>query len=207
METEAEKSLNESLSGLDSVYMLNEKIIRPITGPLSSKFANYRTRLVRNMQDQDLLRIDYDPSGAAAPGSGVLSRLSQAITRLLNFNVDTLDGNFVYSIKSSSSLAKRMTFDISNEDASSILYRGVHTYLNLGKESLEIMDASNTLQLSCNYRGFRRNMDVLDSSGANVAGLFSPYVSARDRWVINFNGSANRLLIVTLTALIADMGR
>ena len=92
--------------------MMDQKIVKPFIGSVPINYEKYRTKIVRDENDTEVLRIDYDPSpgNSQQGGGGLMNRIAQMVEGLFNFKIGDLSGNLVYSIKSLNFMHKSMTF-------------------------------------------------------------------------------------------------
>ena len=187
--------------------MMDQKIVRPYIGSVPINYEKYRTKIIRDENDNEVLRIDYDPSpgNSQQGGGGLMNRIAQIVEGLFNFKIGDLSGNYVYSIKSLNFMHKKHDFSIMNGDESEEKFKAFHYLMNFAKEKIEVMDTTNIL-LRSEYRGFRKTIEVQDNNNNQVALLHAPIISMRDRWKIEFNGDCDRYLVLIMAAIMSEFG-
>jgi uncharacterized protein YxjI len=202
------EDIKSSLEGKSQLYLMDQKIIKPYVGPVPINFESYRTKLIKDSEGNDILRIDYNdnPSAIDQPARG-FARIAQMVARLLDFKVADTDGNFLYSVRSKNGLSNKLEFRISNGDDSKELYSGLHKMMNLAKESTSILSLDGNLLLGCEFRGFKRTIEVKDGNGSIVATIHAPVISLRDRWQIDYNGDCDKILVLIMVAIISELGQ
>jgi hypothetical protein len=190
------------------LYMMDKKIIKPYIEGVPINFEKYRTKIVRDENDNEVLRIDYDPSpgNPQQPGGGLLNRIAQMVEGFLNFKIGDLAGNYIYSVKSLNFFHKKNDFSIMNGNETEEKFKAAHYLMNLAKEKVEVTDTGSNPVLISEYRGFRKSLEVHDSNGAQVALLHAPIVSMRDRWKLEFNGDCDRYLVLIMAAIMSEFG-
>ncbi len=190
------------------LYMMDKKIIKPFIEGVPIDFEKYRTKVVKDENDNEVLRIDYDPSrgNSQKAEGGLLNRIAQMVEGFLNFKIWDLAGNYIYSVKSLNFLHKKNDFSIMNGDETEEKFKAAHYLMNLAKEKVEVTDTGSNPILISEYRGFRKSIEVHDSNGAQVAMLHAPIVSMRDRWKLEFNGDCDRYLVLIMAAIMSEFG-
>lgn len=188
--------------------MMDQKIVKPFIGSVPINYEKYRTKIVRDENDTEVLRIDYDPSpgNSQQGGGGLMNRIAQMVEGLFNFKIGDLSGNYVYSIKSLNFMHKKHDFSIMNGDESEEKFKAFHYLMNLAKEKVEVTDTNSNILLRSEYRGFRKTIEVQDNNNNQVALLHAPIISMRDRWKIEFNGDCDRYLVLIMAAIMSEFG-
>ena len=196
-----------SIQGNKLLYMMDQKILRPFVGTVPVNYEKYRTKIIRDENDNEVLRIDYDPSpgNSQQGGGGLINRIAQMVQGLLNFKIGDLSGNYIYSIKSLNFLHKKHDFSIMNGDETEEKFKASHYLMNLAKEKIEVTDTNSNILLRSEYRGYRKIIEVQDNNN-QVASLHAPIISMRDRWKIEFNGDCDRYLVLIMAAIMSEMG-
>ena len=203
--------MSDHLDGIQknkTMYMMDQKIIKPFVGNVPINYEKYRTKIIRDENDNEVLRIDYDPS----PGNfqqgvgGLMNRIAQMVEGLLNFKIGDLTGNYIYSIKSLNFMHKRHDFSVMNGDENEQKFKASHYLMNLAKEKIEVTDTDSNILLRSEYRGFRKIIEVRDNNNNEAALLHAPIISMRDRWKIEFNSNCDRYLVLIMAAIISEFG-
>ena len=196
-----------SIQGKKLLYMMDQKILRPFVGTVPINYEKYRTKIIRDENDNEVLRIDYDPSpgNSQQGGGGLINRIAQMVQGLLNFKIGDLSGNYIYSIKSLNFMHNKHDFSIMNGDETEEKFKASHYLMNLAKEKIEVTDTNSNILLRSEYRGYRKIIEVQDNNN-QVASLHAPIISMRDRWKIEFNGDCDRYLVLIMAAIMSEMG-
>ena len=196
-----------SIQGNKLLYMMDQKILRPFVGTVPVNYEKYRTKIIRDENDNEVLRIDYDPSpgNSQQGGGGLINRIAQMVQGLLNFKIGDLAGNYIYSIKSLNFMHNKHDFSIMNGDETEEKFKASHYLMNLAKEKIEVTDTNSNILLRSEYRGYRKIIEVQDNNN-QVALLHAPIISMRDRWKIEFNGDCDRYLVLIMAAIMSEMG-
>ena len=196
-----------STQGNKLLYMKDQKILRPFVGTVPVNYEKYRTKIIRDENDNEVLRIDYDPSpgNSQQGGGGLINRIAQMVQGLLNFKIGDLSGNYIYSIKSLNFMHNKHDFSIMNGDETEEKFKASHYLMNLAKEKIEVTDTNSNILLRSEYRGYRKIIEVQDNNN-QVASLHAPIISMRDRWKIEFNGDCDRYLVLIMAAIMSEMG-
>ena len=196
-----------SIQGNKLLYMMDQKILRPFVGIVPVNYEKYRTKIIRDENDNEVLRIDYDPSpgNSQQGGGGLINRIAQMVQGLLNFKIGDLSGNYIYSIKSLNFMHNKHDFSIMNGDETEEKFKASHYLMNLAKEKIEVTDTNSNILLRSEYRGYRKIIEVQDNNN-QVALLHAPIISMRDRWKIEFNGDCDRYLVLIMAAIMSEMG-
>ena len=196
-----------SIQGNKLLYMMDQKILRPFVGTVPVNYEKYRTKIIRDENDNEVLRIDYDPSpgNSQQGGGGLINRIAQMVQGLLNFKIGDLSGNYIYSIKSLNFMHNKHDFSIMNGDETEEKFKASHYLMNLAKEKIEVTDTNSNILLRSEYRGYRKIIEVQDNNN-QVASLHAPIISMRDRWKIEFNGDCDRYLVLIMAAIMSEMG-
>lgn len=196
-----------SIQGNKLLYMMDQKILRPFVGTVPVNYEKYRTKIIRDENDNEVLRIDYDPSpgNSQQGGGGLINRIAQMVQGLLNFKIGDLFGNYIYSIKSLNFMHNKHDFSIMNGDETEEKFKASHYLMNLAKEKIEVADTNSNVLLRSEYRGYRKIIEVQDNNN-QVALLHAPIISMRDRWKIEFNGDCDRYLVLIMAAIMSEMG-
>lgn len=196
-----------SIQGNKLLYMMDQKILRPFVGTVPVNYEKYRTKIIRDENDNEVLRIDYDPSpgNSQQGGGGLINRIAQMVQGLLNFKIGDLFGNYIYSIKSLNFMHNKHDFSIMNGDETEEKFKASHYLMNLAKEKIEVTDTNSNILLRSEYRGYRKIIEVQDNNN-QVALLHAPIISMRDRWKIEFNGDCDRYLVLIMAAIMSEMG-
>ena len=196
-----------STQGNKLLYMKDQKILRPFVGTVPINYEKYRTKIIRDENDNEVLRIDYDPSpgNSQQGGGGLINRIAQMVQGLLNFKIGDLSGNYIYSIKSLNFMHNKHDFSIMNGDETEEKFKASHYLMNLAKEKIEVTDTNSNILLRSEYRGYRKIIEVQDNNN-QVASLHAPIISMRDRWKIEFNGDCDRYLVLIMAAIMSEMG-
>lgn len=196
-----------SIQGNKLLYMMDQKILRPFVGTVPVNYEKYRTKIIRDENDNEVLRIDYDPSpgNSQQGGGGLINRIAQMVHGLLNFKIGDLSGNYIYSIKSLNFMHNKHDFSIMNGDETEEKFKASHYLMNLAKEKIEVTDTNSNILLRSEYRGYRKIIEVQDNNN-QVALLHAPIISMRDRWKIEFNGDCDRYLVLIMAAIMSEMG-
>ena len=196
-----------SIQGNKLLYMMDQKILRPFVGTVPVNYEKYRTKIIRDENDNEVLRIDYDPSpgNSQQGGGGLINRIAQMVQGLLNFKIGDLAGNYIYSIKSLNFMHNKHDFSIMNGDETEEKFKASHYLMNLAKEKIEVADTNSNVLLRSEYRGYRKIIEVQDNNN-QVALLHAPIISMRDRWKIEFNGDCDRYLVLIMAAIMSEMG-
>ena len=196
-----------SIQGNKLLYMMDQKILRPFVGTVPVNYEKYRTKIIRDENDNEVLRIDYDPSpgNSQQGGGGLINRIAQMVQGLLNFKIGDLSGNYIYSIKSLNFMHNKHDFSIMNGDETEEKFKASHYLMNLAKEKIEVTDTNSNILLRSEYRGYRKIIEVQDNNN-QVALLHAPIISMRDRWKIEFNGDCDRYLVLIMAAIMSEMG-
>lgn len=197
--------LTEQLRQEPSMFMMDQKILKPYLGPVPVNYERYRTKVVLNSQGQEVLRVDYDNSAPADKGSNFFQQIAQRIGGLLNFNISNMQGDVIYSVTSGKLLSKVHDFSIKDGKTGEEKYTAKHIMKNLAKEEISVMDQSGNATLNAEYRGFRKFIQVNGISG-NAANLYAPVISLRDRWKLEFFGDTDRVLTLIMAAIISELG-
>lgn len=203
------EDLNEligTLASQDTLYLMDNKIVKPFAIPGSDLFERYRTKIVQNQSGNDILRVDYDASTSPDSAKGLFAKIQEKAAGLLNFKVGDLNGNYLNTIKVDSFMTTTHKFQIMNGDGTQVEYQAVHRMMNLAKVSLVVTKTDGTEVLSCEYRGFRKLIEVKDSSGQLVTNLHAPIFSPRSRWQLDFTGECDRILVLIMVAIISELG-
>lgn len=196
----------EAINTQNTLYLMDKKIIKPFDVPGSTMFEKYRTKIVRDQAGNEIMRVDYDPSGSPETGKGLLGKIQQLAIGLLNFKLGDLSGNYLYSIKAGSLMTVTHNFRIMNGEETQDDYAAVHKMMSLGKESLIVSRFDGPQILSSEYRGYRKLIEVMDSNGLVVSTLHAPIISMRDRWQLDFSGDCDRTLVLIMVAIMSEMG-
>ena len=196
-----------SIQGNKLLYMMDQKILRPFVGTVPVNYEKYRTKIIRDENDNEVLRIDYDPSPGnyQQDGGGLINRIAQMVQGLLNFKIGDLAGNYIYSIKSLNFMHNKHDFSIMNGDETEEKFKASHYLMNLAKEKIEVTDTNSNILLRSEYRGYRKIIEVQDNNNQVVL-LHAPIISMRDRWKIEFNGDCDRYLVLIMAAIMSEMG-
>ena len=196
-----------SIQGNKLLYMMDQKILGPFVGTVPVNYEKYRTKIIRDENDNEVLRIDYDPSpgNSQQGGGGLINRIAQMVQGLLNFKIGDLSGNYIYSIKSLNFMHNKHDFSIMNGDETEEKFKASHYLMNLAKEKIEVTDTNSNILLRSEYRGYRKIIEVQDNNN-QVASLHAPIISMRDRWKIEFNGDCDRYLVLIMAAIMSEMG-
>lgn len=72
-------------------------------------------------------------------------------------------------------------FQIMNGDETQVEFQAVHKMMNLAKVSLEVTEPDGTQLLSCEFRGYKKMIEVKDSNESVVSNLYAQILSVRDR--------------------------
>ncbi len=198
------------MSGIDniqenrSLYMMDQKVIRPFIENAPVNFEKYRTKMVKDENDNEILRIDYDLSNSEQSGN-FINRIAEMAQGLLNFKIGDLSGNYIYSVKSLNFMHKKHDFSIMNGNETEERFRASHHLMNLAREKIEILDKNQNVLLSSEYRGYKKTIEIINN-GNNVAMVHAPIISMRDRWKIDFNGDCDRYLAIIMIAIMSEMG-
>jgi hypothetical protein len=186
---------------------MDQKIIKPYIGPIPINYESYRTKLIKDPDGKDLLRIDYNdnPSPIDQPARG-FAKLAQMVARLLDFRVGDLNGNFIYSVRSKNGLSNKLEFRVSNGDDTKELYTALHKMMSLAKESTSILSLDGNTILTCEFRGFKRTIEVKDMNDSVVATIHTPLISLRDKWQIDYSGECDKILVLIMVAIMSEVG-
>lgn len=196
----------ETLKSQNTLYLLDKKIVRPFAVPGSMAYERYRTKIVKDLNGNDIMRVDYDMSSGSQGGKGLFNKIQQLASGLLNFKLGDLNGNYLYSIKAGSFMTVTHNFRIMNGEETQDDYAAVHRMMSLGKESLVLSNPDGAQLLSSEYRGYRKLIEVRDSSQSVVSTLHAPIISMRDRWQLDFSGECDRSLVLIMVAIMSEMG-
>lgn len=190
-----------------TIYMMDQKIIKPFIGGSPVNYERYRTKIVRDENDSEVLRIDYDPTpgNPQQAGGGFLNRIAEMVEGLLNFKIGDLSGNYIYSIKSLNLMHKRHDFSIMNGEETEEKFKAYHYMMNLAKEKIEVTEPNTNVLLRSEYRGYRKIIEVQGSNNNQVALIHAPVISLRDRWKIEFNGDCDRYLVLIMAAIMSEI--
>ena len=201
------RKVKETMKGYNTLYLMDQKIIRPQMEGVPINFEKYRTKMVKTDQDTAILTVNYDtsPGPSAEPARG-FAKLAQSLAGLLNFKIGDIGGNFYYSVTDGNLLSNTHIFKIMNGREENEIYSAKHRMMALAKESLEVMDLNGTILLKTEYRGYRKLIEVMDQDGNLAANLYAPIISLRDRWKLEFVGDTDRLLGLIMAAIISEMG-
>ncbi len=206
MEQRDFKDLLGMLNSQSTLFLMDQKILKPYAVPGTMTYSKYRTKIIRDQSGNEVMRIDYDPTTGSS-GKGLLGKLQQMAVGLLNFKVGDLDGNYLYSVRADSFMTTTHHFHIFDGEESDEKYSAVHKMMNLAKESLVVSSNDGTPVLTTEYRGYRKFIELKDGSGVPVGELHAPIVSMRDRWQLNFNGDCDRSLALVMVAIMSELGQ
>ena len=207
----SQDNFDELLSTLNqqsTLSLMDKKIIKPFNVPGTHAFENYRTKIVKDQSGNELLRVDYDPSGNSQ-GGGFLAKLQQFATGMLNFKIGDLDGNYIYSVKVDKFMATTHNFSIMNGDGTEGKFTATHKLMSLGRESLVVFSMDGSPVLSTEYRGYKKFIEVTDGNGNPAAALNSPIMSTtfREKWQLDFTGQCDRSLVLIMASIMSELGQ
>ncbi len=199
--------ISESLIEQNTLYLMDQKIVRPQIEGVPINFERYRTKMVKNEQDEVILTVNYDtsPDPSAEPARG-FAKIAQTLSGLLNFKIGDIGGNFFYSVTDGNLLSNTHIFKIMDGDGKNEMYSAKHKMMALAKEYIELTELDGTILLRSEYRGYKKLIEVLDKDGNITANLHAPILSMRDRWKLEFTGNADRLLVLIMAAIMSEMG-
>ncbi|WP_276967554.1 hypothetical protein, partial [Metallibacterium scheffleri] len=105
--------VKETMKGYNTLFLMDQKIIRPQMEGVPINFEKYRTKMVKTDQDTAILTVNYDtsPGPSAEPARG-FARLAQSLAGLLNFKIGDNGGNFYYSVTDGNLLSNTHIFKI-----------------------------------------------------------------------------------------------
>ena len=207
MSQEELNKIKETMMGYNTLYLMDQKIVRPQIEGIPINFERYRSKMVKNDQDAIILTVNYDtaPGASAEPARG-FAKLAQSLAGLLNFKIGDNMGNFFYSVTNGNLLSNTHIFKIMDGKEENEIYSAKHKMMALAKESLEVMDPDGNVLLKSEYRGYRKLIEVLDRDGKVTANLHAPIISMRDRWKLELVGNSDRLLVLIMVAIMSEMG-
>lgn len=80
------------LSSQNTLFLMNNKIVKPFAIPGSNLFKNYKTKMNKDQSENDLMRVDYDPSTSSDSAKGLFAKIQQKAAGPLNFKIGDLNG-------------------------------------------------------------------------------------------------------------------
>lgn len=207
MGLEEVRKISNAMMEYNTLYLMDQKILRPQIEGIPINFEKYRAKMVKTDQDDLVLTVNYDtsPDPSAEPARG-FAKFAQSLGGLLNFTIGDNGGLFFYSVTDGNLLSNTHIFKIMDGEGKNEIYSAKHKMMALAKESLEVMELDGTMLLKSEYRGYKKLIEVLDKDGNVAANLYAPILSMRDRWKIEFTGNADRLLVLIMAAIISEMG-
>ena len=206
MEQRDFKDLLGMLNSQSTLFLMDQKILKPYNVPGTMMFNKYRTKIIRDQSENEVMRIDYD-SSSESTGKGLLGKLQQMAVGMLNFKLGDLDGNYLYTVKVDSFMTTTHHFHIFNGEGSEEKYSAVHKMMSLARESLVVSSTDGNPLLSAEYRGYRKFIELKDGNGVTVGELHAPIISMRDRWQLKFNGDCERSLALVMVAIMSELGQ
>lgn len=206
MDSKDLNTITEELKSKNQLFLMDQKLLRPQIEGVPINFEKYRSKMVKDEDDNIVLTVNYDNSPTSDQPARGFARIAQAISGLLNFKVGDNGGMFYYTVTDGNLMANTHKFRIADGDGNRDLFSAEHKFMALAKQMVEVSDLNGQVILKSEYRGYRKLIEIHDSSGNLVANLHAPIISMRDRWKMEFMGDVDRILVVIMAAIMSEMG-
>ncbi|MHB8361886.1 MAG: hypothetical protein ACYDAO_00455 [Thermoplasmataceae archaeon] len=200
------EKIQKELNANNSIFLMDQKILKPFIGPIPINFEKYRTKMILDQSGNEILRVDFDPTQNSGKSGGGLREIMQSVSGILNFKINDLEGSEIYSITCDKFFTNKHELHIRYPCENTDKFIAFHKIMNFAKIYASINNPDQSLVFQCEFRGFKKTIEVKDSTENLIATLHAPIISLRDRWKIEVSSDCDRILLIILTCILSELG-